>query len=54
MWRTPEAVAADVYGWARANQYIGSIFTIYELLNSEEYADSGEPSPSPPSIASLP
>jgi hypothetical protein len=42
MWRTPEAIAADIYSWARSNMYIGNIFTIYELLNNEEYSDSGE------------
>jgi hypothetical protein len=50
IWRTPEALAADIYSWARSNMYIGNIFTIYELLNNEDYSDSGSIPPPSPSI----
>mmetsp|Transcript_10873 Transcript_10873/g.16559 ORF Transcript_10873/g.16559 Transcript_10873/m.16559 type:complete len:177 (+) Transcript_10873:56-586(+) len=41
MWRTAEAVASDIYSWVTSNGYIGTVFTVYELLNGEEYSDSG-------------
>ena len=31
LWRKPEQLASDIYAWADANGYIGSICTVYEL-----------------------
>ena len=35
LWRKPEQLAADIYQWAEANQYVNSICTLYELHSGE-------------------
>eukprot|EP01082_Thalassiosira_pseudonana_P007074 g6242.t1 g6242 contig22:53022-54157(+) len=36
LWRKPEQLASDVYEWAVANGYIGSVCTVYELHSGED------------------
>ena len=36
LWRKPEQLASDIYAWADANGYIGSICTVYELHSGED------------------
>ena len=37
LWRRPEQLASDVYEWAVANGYIGSVCTVYELHSGEKW-----------------
>ena len=37
----PGHIVVTLLFQVRTNHYIGNIFTIYELINNEEYADSG-------------
>eukprot|EP01040_Poterioochromonas_malhamensis_P008050 gene8050-8701_t len=41
MWKTPEALALDVYEWASKREILGTVYTFYELLSGDEYTDSG-------------
>lgn len=41
MWNTPESVAAQVYNWACRNDYLNTVFTIFELHSGEDHIDSG-------------
>jgi ESCRT-II complex subunit VPS25 len=36
MWRKPEQLASDIYDWADANGFIGSVCTVYELHSGED------------------
>lgn len=36
LWRTPQQLAADIYAWAQAQGYIGSVVTVYELHSGED------------------
>lgn len=38
--KSPQSLAADVYNWAETTGSIGTVFTIYELHASEEFADT--------------
>lgn len=41
IWRTPEALAAEVYAWGCNADVIGTVFTVYEIHSGEDYQDSG-------------
>ena len=41
MWKTPDSVATDVYNWACRNDYLNTVFTVFELHSGEEHLDSG-------------
>jgi ESCRT-II complex subunit VPS25 len=41
IWRTPEALAAEVYTWGCNVDIIGTVFTVYEIHAGEDYQDSG-------------
>ena len=36
LWRKPEQLASDILDWARANGYINSVCTVYELHSGED------------------
>lgn len=42
MWKTPEALALDIYEWASKKEVLGTVYTFYELLSGDEYTDSGK------------
>jgi ESCRT-II complex subunit VPS25 len=42
IWKTPEALAAEVYAWGRESDVLGTVFTVYELHSGEDNQDSGE------------
>lgn len=39
--KSPESLAVDVYNWAKRNDFIGTVFTVYELHSGEDHSDSG-------------
>lgn len=41
IWKTPEALAGEVYHWAIHQEVVGTVFTLYELHSGEENQDSG-------------
>lgn len=41
IWKTPEALAGEVYQWALQQEVAGTVFTLYELHSGEENQDSG-------------
>jgi hypothetical protein len=42
MWKSPEALAGEMYHWAyNCDEPLGTVFTIYELHSGEDYKDSG-------------
>ncbi|CAM9213413.1 unnamed protein product [Ectocarpus fasciculatus] len=41
MWKTPDTIAAEVYNWACQNDYLNTIFTVFELHSGDEHTDSG-------------
>mmetsp|Transcript_10924 Transcript_10924/g.17793 ORF Transcript_10924/g.17793 Transcript_10924/m.17793 type:complete len:185 (+) Transcript_10924:69-623(+) len=41
IWKTPEALAGEIYQWALKEDLIGSVSTVYELHSGEENQDSG-------------
>eukprot|EP00521_Asterionellopsis_glacialis_P002415 CAMPEP_0195250504 /NCGR_PEP_ID=MMETSP0706-20130129/2735_1 /TAXON_ID=33640 /ORGANISM="Asterionellopsis glacialis, Strain CCMP134" /LENGTH=102 /DNA_ID=CAMNT_0040302479 /DNA_START=305 /DNA_END=613 /DNA_ORIENTATION=+ len=36
LWRKPEQLASDIYEWAEANGFVGSVCTVYELHSGED------------------
>lgn len=44
IWKTPEALAGEVYHWALQQEVAGTVFTLYELHSGEENQDSGKDS----------
>jgi len=36
LWRKPEQLASDIYDWAEAKGFIGSVCTVYELHSGED------------------
>jgi len=36
LWRKPEQLASDIYDWAEANGFVGSVCTVYELHSGED------------------
>ena len=36
LWRKPDQLAVDIYQWAEANGYVGSVVTVYELHSGED------------------
>jgi ESCRT-II complex subunit VPS25 len=36
LWRRPEQLASDIYDWADANGFVGSVCTLYELHSGED------------------
>lgn len=41
MWKTPETISNDIYTWVIKNGFINNIYTIFELLEGDEFKDSG-------------
>jgi hypothetical protein len=41
MWKTPASVATEVYNWACRNDYLNTVFTVFELHSGDEHIDSG-------------
>jgi hypothetical protein len=42
LWKTPEALAGEIFTWASNNGFLENVFTVFELLSGDEYQGSGE------------
>lgn len=42
LWKTPEQLSSEIYSWASIHGHLNNIYTVFELINGDEFQDSGK------------